>query len=133
MKSSAMIVGTALQATLLYMLLCFSPQTLHNDGQLMRTLVDRHFSDTWIIAWGHEMLTDLSVEWEHFRAARLALMGVVTVSRVRDIGEAIKSNLPEVLKQLAAHNSKAQVCHVLQASDNLMLAALLCKLIYLCE
>lgn len=75
----------------------------------MRTLVDRHFSDTWVVAWGHGMLTDLATEWENFRAARAALTGVVSVSRVRDIGQAIKLSLPETLRQLAAHSSKAHV------------------------
>ena len=68
------------QASLLYMLLCFSPQTLHRDGSLMRTLVDRHFADNWVVAWGPGFYTDLAVEWDSFRAARAALAGTMLIS-----------------------------------------------------
>lgn len=101
--------GNHVQASHLYLLLCFSPQTLHSDGQLMRTLVDRHFSDNWVVSWGLGCTTDLAVEWDSFRAARSALSGVVSVSRARDIGAAIKSSLPDMLKQLAAHTSKTHL------------------------
>jgi len=45
------------QASLLYLLLCFSPQTLHRDGPMMRTLVDRHYADCWVVPWGHACYT----------------------------------------------------------------------------
>ena len=71
------------QASLLYLLLCFSPQTLHRDGSLMRTLVDRHFADNWVVAWGPGFYTDLAVEWDGFRAARAALAGTVDTCAAR--------------------------------------------------
>ena len=85
----------------------------------MRTLVDRHFSDNWVVAWGHGSLTDLAVEWDFFRAARAALSGVVSVARARDIAAGIRASMPETLKQLAAHTSKTHLsvsCFTLQIS-----------------
>ena len=51
---------------------------LCRDAALMRTLVDRHFADCWVVCWGPGLVTDLSVEWDSYKAARAALSGTVS-------------------------------------------------------
>ncbi len=91
------------------MLLCFSPQTLQRDSSLMRTLVDRHYADNWVVPWGQGCSTDLAVEWESFPAARTALTGAVSVSRARDVAAAAVSILPDLQTKIAAHLSKGHL------------------------
>lgn len=107
------------QASLLYLLLCFSAPTLRGDGSLMRTLADRHFADSWVVAWGPGFYTDLAVEWDGFKAARDALASVVSLTRARDVAATAAAQLPDLRAQLAAHLSKGQlsVRHFLHPFD----------------
>lgn len=91
------------------MLLCFSPQTLQRDNSLMRTLVDRHYADNWVVPWGQGCSTDLAVEWESFPAARAALTGAVSVARAKDVAAAAVGSMPELEAKIAAHLSKGQL------------------------
>lgn len=97
------------QASHLYMLLCFSPQTLQRDNSLMRTLVDRHYADNWVVPWGQGCSTDLAIEWDSFPAARAALTGAVSVARAKDVAAAAVGMLPELHTRIAAHLSKGQL------------------------
>lgn len=42
-RTSDWVLYTFLQAGQLYVLLFYAPEVLHNDGALMRVLVDKHF------------------------------------------------------------------------------------------
>ena len=63
----------AAQASLLYVALYFSPKTLHEGKAIMREVVDKHFSDHWVVPLYMGERADLSVEWERYKAAREAL------------------------------------------------------------
>jgi WASH complex subunit strumpellin len=47
---------------MLYVILYFSPKTLHDEMGAMREIVDKHFNDNWIIALYMGHVVDLSVE-----------------------------------------------------------------------
>lgn len=108
------------QASLLYLLLCFSPGTLHRDGPLMRTLVDRHYADGWVVPWGMGYYTDLAVEWDSFPAARAALATAVSVTRARDVAAATTALLPDLHASIAAHLSKGHLTVPAQTSEVVM-------------
>lgn len=63
----------AQQASMLYVLLFFSPATLHEAKSTMREIVDKHFCDNWVVPVYMGLLVDLSVEWDRYKAARDAL------------------------------------------------------------
>ncbi|KAK9917364.1 hypothetical protein WJX75_003552 [Coccomyxa subellipsoidea] len=90
------------QAAGLYLALYFVPQVLHRDSALMRTLVDRHFADNWVVAWGPGFRSDLALEWEGFKAARGALGGVITAARAKDMSATYAAALPQLQAQLAS-------------------------------
>lgn len=75
----------------------------------MRTLVDRHYADNWVVPWGLDCYTDLAVEWDSFRAARAALTGAVSVSRAKDVATATTALVPDYLSKIEAHLSKGHL------------------------
>jgi WASH complex subunit strumpellin len=58
---------------MLYVLLYFSPVTLHEQKSIMREIVDKHFCDNWVVPVYMGSLVDLSIEWDRYRAAKDAL------------------------------------------------------------
>jgi WASH complex subunit strumpellin len=40
----------AAQASMLYVILYFSPKTLHENKPAMREIVDKHFNDNWVVS-----------------------------------------------------------------------------------
>jgi len=90
----------AQQAAMLYIILYFVPHLLHNESvrtQIsfhnpksypfsrqapMREIVDKHFPDNWVIAYYMGFTVDLSVEWEPYKAAKLALNNTVTAENL---------------------------------------------------
>ena len=80
----------ATQAGMLYVALYFVPELLCSDEGVMRGLVDKHFSETWIIAVYMGHIVDLSIEWKPYRAATKALANILTSENV---GRAASQNL----------------------------------------
>ena len=79
-------VALAQQASMLYVILYFSPRTLHEAKPAMREIVDKHFSDNWVVPVYMGVTADLSVEWERYRAAKEALaMDTLVVPRVKEL------------------------------------------------
>ena len=58
----------AQQAALLYLVLYFAPDVLHDGVSVMREVVDKHFADNWVVAVGGGHLADLSTAWEPYEA-----------------------------------------------------------------
>ena len=73
----------ATQAGMLYVILYFDPTLLHSDEVSMRALVDKHFSETWIISLYMGHVVDLSLEWKQYHAASKALANILTSDNVR--------------------------------------------------
>ena len=79
----------ATQASMLYVLLYFYPDVLHNKQAIMREIVDKHFADNWVINLYMGMTVNLIDAWEPYKAAKAALNNTLDVqavkSRVRSI------------------------------------------------
>ena len=89
-RSSAL----AAQASLLYVALYFAPKVLHENKSAMREVVDKHFSDNFVVPLYMGETVDLSVEWERYRAAKEALaIDCLTLPAVRGAVARHKANL----------------------------------------
>jgi len=87
-------------ASQLYIALYFVPEELHGDSELMKAVVSKGFRQTWVITWAPGHLADVSLQWQHYRAARNALGAVLTASKAKDIAVACKSKTNECQKTL---------------------------------
>jgi len=63
---------------MLFILLYFSPKYLQNENSKMREIVDKHFYDNWVIPVYMGNYVDLSVWWNPYKAANLALRNTLT-------------------------------------------------------
>mmetsp|Transcript_82253 Transcript_82253/g.199407 ORF Transcript_82253/g.199407 Transcript_82253/m.199407 type:complete len:1160 (-) Transcript_82253:74-3553(-) len=61
------------QASMVYVVLYFTPEHLKRNKSMMREIVDKHFNDNWIVHIYMGKLADLSEEWSRYPAAREAL------------------------------------------------------------
>lgn len=76
------------QAGMLYVILYFSPDTLHKQKGTMREVVDKYFNDNWVIATYMGQIVDLFVEWAPYAAAKAALDNVLNATQVKALAEA---------------------------------------------
>eukprot|EP00927_Polykrikos_kofoidii_P036963 TRINITY_DN31146_c0_g1_i1.p1 TRINITY_DN31146_c0_g1~~TRINITY_DN31146_c0_g1_i1.p1 ORF type:complete len:1221 (-),score=211.99 TRINITY_DN31146_c0_g1_i1:190-3852(-) len=98
--------GLAAQAGLLYAILFFDVPTLESDVVAMREIVNRHFGDTWVVAFALGFTADLAVMWAPYKAAREALGAAITVSSAKHLRDrhfellvATRQQLKDYLKE----------------------------------
>lgn len=75
------------QAPLVYTVLWFAPEAMATDTVMMRELVDKHFSDNWVVPVYLGTLHDLTMYWKPFKAAMSALDGTAagSIKKVRAV------------------------------------------------
>lgn len=73
----------ATQAAMLYVLLYFYPDVLHNKQAIMREIVDKHFADNWVINLYMGLTVNLIDAWEPYKAAKAALNNTLDVQAVK--------------------------------------------------
>eukprot|EP01087_Luapelamoeba_hula_P013132 TRINITY_DN3739_c0_g1_i1.p1 TRINITY_DN3739_c0_g1~~TRINITY_DN3739_c0_g1_i1.p1 ORF type:complete len:1176 (-),score=252.84 TRINITY_DN3739_c0_g1_i1:43-3570(-) len=90
----------AQQASMLYIILYFAPQILKREQAIMREIVDKHFSDNWVVSYylGHTI--DLSLEWQPYQAAKTALDNTTTPINVRNLMKKHTDYMPKLLQDL---------------------------------
>ena len=76
-------VALATQARMLYVLLYFAPEVLHEADHQMREIVDRHFADNWVITYYMGFVVELPHAWDGYKAARTALANTATPAAAR--------------------------------------------------
>jgi len=62
--------ASAAKAACLYTVLFFAPDVLHRDAALMRVLVDKHFVDSWVLAWAPGFTSDIAEEWINYKVPK---------------------------------------------------------------
>jgi WASH complex subunit strumpellin len=67
----------ATQASMLFILLFFVPQVLIKAKSPMREIVDKHFYNNWVIPYYLGYIVDLTVWWNPYRAAKMALGNIL--------------------------------------------------------
>uniref|UniRef100_A0A2M4ABQ8 Strumpellin n=1 Tax=Anopheles triannulatus TaxID=58253 RepID=A0A2M4ABQ8_9DIPT len=86
------------QAGMLYVCLFFSPsQTLHSQPARMREIVDKFFSDNWIVSLYMGITVNLIAAWEPFKAAKTALSNTLDVANLKDISQRQKQSIEHLL------------------------------------
>ena len=51
----------------------------------MREIVDKHFNDNWVLPYYLGYYVDLSLMWEPYKAAQLAIANTVEISYVKEL------------------------------------------------
>lgn len=87
------------QAGMLYVCLFFSSSTLHNQTSRMREIVDKFFSDSWIISIYMGITVNLLSSWEPYKAAKAALSNTIESSNISEISRKHSNALEKVLPQ----------------------------------
>jgi WASH complex subunit strumpellin len=110
------------QGGMLYVILYFVPHVLTREMASMREVVDKHFSDCWIVPWFLGYTVDLSVEWSGFRAASTAVGNTVTPSTLRDLKHRFFEAVPRLLDELRAVLTEGVLSdeYVLDSGNKLM-------------
>lgn len=73
---------------MLYVILYFDAETLRSHDATMREVVDKHFSDNWIIPVYLGHFVDLSVEWVGYQAATAALGNILAPAAIKEVANA---------------------------------------------
>jgi len=73
---------------------------MHKENAAMRELVDKHFSDNWVISFYMGFVVDLSIMWEPYKAAMTALRNTLDTQHVREIHELQVAQIQSNLQQL---------------------------------
>ena len=92
------------QAAMLYVLLYFRAEILHNEQAVMREIVDKFFPDNWILSvYMGNIIVNLSESWENYKAARNALGNTLTASNIRQQSLNHLTKLNESIKEVKLH------------------------------
>lgn len=75
----------ATQASMLYVILYFSPDTLIKQKSTMREIIDKYFNDNWVITTYMGQIIDLTIEWNNYPAAKTALDNIYTSNFIRQL------------------------------------------------
>ena len=94
-KSTAL----ANQASMLFLLLFFCPEVLRSKTR-MREIVDRNFSDNWVLGLYMGFIADLTVHWRAYPAAMAALGNTLEAAHIQDIGESYFASYLKSIKEL---------------------------------
>mmetsp|Transcript_25594 Transcript_25594/g.52071 ORF Transcript_25594/g.52071 Transcript_25594/m.52071 type:complete len:1147 (+) Transcript_25594:262-3702(+) len=125
------------QAAILYVVLFFVPDVLEKEAAAMREIVDKHFSDNWVISFYMGYVVDLSVMWEPYKAANAALKNTLEPKQVKETHrkqvELVEQQLKElgdllregVLTDEVVLDSSSKLFHCLRACNSTLRWAML--------
>lgn len=65
----------------------------------MREIVDKHFADNWVLPYYMGQIVDLTVVWDHYKAAKTALTNTLYPENVKEIIEKYTVKLSECTKK----------------------------------
>eukprot|EP00494_Astrolonche_serrata_P015700 UN15852 len=66
----------------------------------MREVVDKHFSDNWVISYYMGSVVDINTWWDPYKAAKLALKNTMEKSNVSSVMSSHSKKVPKLLKGL---------------------------------
>ncbi|XP_075729610.1 WASH complex subunit strump [Rhipicephalus microplus] len=93
-------MALATQAAMLYVVLYFAPEILHNQQAKMREIVDKYFPDNWVISIYMGMTVNLVDAWEPYRAARQALLNTLDTANVKDQAQKYHNRINKLIPRL---------------------------------
>ncbi|GFW82443.1 WASH complex subunit 5 [Trichonephila clavipes] len=90
----------ATQAAMLYVILYFSPDILHNHHAKMREIVDKFFPDNWVVSIYMGMVVNLVDAWEPYKAAKQALCNTVDVANIKEQSQKYYTRVVKMIPQV---------------------------------
>ncbi|KAK3601512.1 hypothetical protein CHS0354_027658 [Potamilus streckersoni] len=93
----------ATQATMLYVILYFDPEILHNQQARMREIVDKHFPDNWVISVYMGITVNLLDAWSPYKAAVTALNNTLDTGNVRELSAKFSTKVGKLKPVLDKH------------------------------
>uniref|UniRef100_A0A915HGY6 WASH complex subunit strumpellin n=1 Tax=Romanomermis culicivorax TaxID=13658 RepID=A0A915HGY6_ROMCU len=96
-------VAFSQQAAMLYIALFFAPDILTNQFPVMREIVDKYFSDNWVINIYMGVTANLIDAWESYKAAKSALFNVHTPQSIKLLADRHASELIDLNKGLSKY------------------------------
>uniref|UniRef100_A0A182JXG8 WASH complex subunit 5 n=1 Tax=Anopheles christyi TaxID=43041 RepID=A0A182JXG8_9DIPT len=87
------------QAGMLYVCLYFSTKTLHTQPARMREIVDKFFSNNWIVSLYMGITVNLINAWESFKAAKTALTNTLDNANLKEICHRQKQSMETLLNR----------------------------------
>jgi WASH complex subunit strumpellin len=88
------------QAAMLFVILYFAPDILHNNKATMREVVDKYFNDNWVIASYMGTVVDLTSEWAQYPAAKTAIDNIITPGLCKKLHEDNMKLIQSSIKEL---------------------------------
>ncbi|XP_020897630.1 WASH complex subunit 5 [Exaiptasia diaphana] len=86
----------ATQASMLYVILYFAPEILHNQQAKMREIVDKHFPDNWVISTYMGIVVNLVEAWEPYKAAKTALNNTLDNTNIKTLATKRNAKVQEL-------------------------------------
>eukprot|EP01125_Pyxidicula_operculata_P012814 TRINITY_DN4218_c0_g1_i3.p1 TRINITY_DN4218_c0_g1~~TRINITY_DN4218_c0_g1_i3.p1 ORF type:complete len:1114 (+),score=245.98 TRINITY_DN4218_c0_g1_i3:40-3381(+) len=99
-KPSHRSAALSIQSQMIYVCLYFTPEILHLEEAIMREIVDKHFPDNWVVPFYLGFSVDLTVEWEAYNAARLALANTTQPKQITALVAKQNRKIPKILNQI---------------------------------
>jgi len=93
-------IALAAQGAMLYVILYFAPELLHNKEPVMREIVDKHWPDQWMVAFYMGYVIDLADAWAPYKAATAALKNVLDKKNVDEVTARHAAAVPQLNKEL---------------------------------
>ncbi|GIY78616.1 WASH complex subunit 5, partial [Caerostris extrusa] len=90
----------ATQAAMLYVILFFSPDILHNHHAKMREIVDKFFPDNWVVSIYMGMVVNLVDAWEPYKAAKQALCNTIDIANVKEQSQKYYTHVMKMIPQV---------------------------------
>ncbi|KRX07259.1 hypothetical protein PPERSA_00416 [Pseudocohnilembus persalinus] len=80
-------VALSQQGSILYILLFFHPDILIEKKAKMREIVDKHFSDNWVITFYIGYYVDLTTDWKPYKAAKKAIDNTLDLDYIEELSQ----------------------------------------------
>jgi len=119
----------ATQAKMLYILLYFEPIILEEHYHTMREIVDKHFSDNWVVAFYMGCVIELPHVWDGYKAAKAALANTCQPASIKSLYDSNLKMLVSARQQLAHHLTEGVLTqeYVLEKTSDLLHCARECN------
>ena len=88
------------QSVIIFVLLAFLPEYLEQENSKMREIVDKHFSDNWVISVYMGYTVDILDYWKDFKAAKNALAITINEESVKNVKKNYYLKLLELNQKL---------------------------------
>jgi WASH complex subunit strumpellin len=88
------------QASMLFVMLFFIPDYLDIENSKMREIVDKHFSDNWVLSIYMGYSVDILDYWKDFKSAKSALAIAISPEKVKQLSKENNEKLYSLKKTL---------------------------------